>query len=146
MEYCTTERTYAERYKVDPETGRIIEFKEFFPCYPYLTKLETDFINREANAPKRVGEPDAIERARVLFMIYQRPTGSWTVRGISSGRGLVQRKKLPAWTPQKAKEKTGIGDAKFVHQTGLMAIFETKESALEFAKMAVRAPFMDEPQ
>jgi uncharacterized UPF0160 family protein len=145
-EYRLTERAYADRFSVDPDTGKIIEFDDFVPCYPYLTKFETDFIRREANATRRGSGPDAIERARVLFMIYNRPTGSWTVRGISSGRGFVQRKKLPAWTPQKVREQTGITDVKFVHHTGLMAIFESRRSALEFAKMAVREPVKGDAQ
>jgi uncharacterized UPF0160 family protein len=138
-EYRLTEIAYKERYTID-QSGKIIEFEGFFPCYPYLTKFETDYIHAEANNALSMGEPNAIDRARVLFMIYKRPTGSWTVRGISSGRGFVQRKKLPEWTPQMIREYTGIPDVKFVHQTGLMAIFESRNSALEFARRAVREP------
>jgi uncharacterized UPF0160 family protein len=132
-EYLKTEKAYNDR------AGKIIEFESFFPCYPYLIKFERDFINREVNS-KGGDLREVIENAKVLFMIYKRPTGSWTVRGISSGRGFVQRKKLPRWSVQQVREKTGISDVKFVHQTGLMAIFESRESALKFAQIAVNEP------
>jgi uncharacterized UPF0160 family protein len=142
-EYQATEEAYHNRFLTDPG-GKIIEFKEFVLCYPYLTKFEKDFIQLQVNTAKKNGDRDAIDRAKVLFMIYQRPTKSWTVRGISSGRGFTQRKKLPVWSPQVIREKTGITDVKFVHTTGLLAIFETRESALIFAKRAIQEPIQNQ--
>jgi hypothetical protein len=61
------------------------------------------------------------------------------VRGISRGRGFVQRKELPDRTPQAIRERTEITDIKFVHQTGLLAIFETRDSALKYGRVAARS-------
>jgi uncharacterized UPF0160 family protein len=132
-EYCLTEEAYRRREDTDP-SRKIIELAFFFPCYPYLLKFERDSIQQSS-------ERSVIDRAKVLFMIYRRPTtGSWTVRGISSGRGFVQRKKLPLWNPQQIPELAKITDMKFIHNTGLMGIFESRDSALKFARIALTQP------
>jgi uncharacterized UPF0160 family protein len=127
-EYQMTQRAYARRLDLDP-LGRIMELEKFFLYYSYLTKFEDHSIKNGDQA------------ANVLFVLYPRGFDSsrWSVRGVGTGRGFQLRRALPlaGEQPRKIEEETHIKGAVFSHKTGLMAIWETREAALDFARWSL---------
>jgi uncharacterized UPF0160 family protein len=127
-EYQMTQAAYARRLALD-RSGRIMELDKFFLFYSYLTKFENRWIRNEGQG------------ARVLFVLYPRGFTStrWSVRAVGTGRGFELRRKLPlaGEQPRKIEEETQIKGAVFSHRTGLMAIWETREAALEFARWSL---------
>jgi uncharacterized UPF0160 family protein len=111
---------FANRHELDP-SGQIIEISGYFNYNQHLKVVEgSDHM--------------------VLFVIYPREDRTWTVRSVGTGRGFEFRKDPPykGWGRKELSEATGIPGAIFSHKSGLITVFDTKEHALEFAKLAIQ--------
>jgi uncharacterized UPF0160 family protein len=115
-----TQAGFGSRFGLD-ESGEIMEIPRFFTYLTYLKRIEGD-------------------SAQVNFVIYPREDGTWTIRGVGSGRGFELRKGLPhaGVSPKELSELTSIPGAIFSHKNALITIFDNRSHALEFAKYAVR--------
>jgi uncharacterized UPF0160 family protein len=115
-----TRTGFDARFELD-ETGEIMEIPIFFTYFAHLKRIEGD-------------DP------QITFIIYPREDRHWAIRGVGTGRGFQLRKGLPhaGVSAKELSEITGIPGAIFSHKSALIAIFDTKEHALAFAKYAVR--------
>jgi uncharacterized UPF0160 family protein len=115
-----TRVAFANRYELDP-SGSIIEIGGYFQYNAHIKSVEGP-------------------NPQVLFVIYPREDRTWTVRTVGTGRFFEMRKKLPyaGLSKKELSEVTGIPGAIFSHKAGLITVFDTKEHALEFARMALR--------
>jgi uncharacterized UPF0160 family protein len=118
---------FETRFEVDVR-GTIVLFEDNCPHEEHLKKLDK----------KSACEP-------VLFVVQPRPDGLWNVRAVRSGIGRYGlRKRLPfgGLRDDELSQMAGIRGGIFVHKTGFVAVFATREGAVAFAKLALS---MDEP-
>jgi uncharacterized UPF0160 family protein len=115
-----TRTGFSGRFALD-ESGEIMEIPRFFTYLTYLKRIEGD-------------------NPQVNFIIYPREDGTWTIRGVGTGRGFELRKSLPhaGVSPKELSELTSIPGAIFSHKNALIAVFDNRSHALAFAKYAVR--------
>lgn len=98
------------------ETGEIIEIPFFFPYRKYVQHIEGMEL--------------------VKFVIYPRSREEWAIRGVETGTSFELRKKLPhaGAEPSELSRLSGVPGALFSHKTGFLAVFDTKDHALEFVR------------
>lgn len=86
---------------------------------------------------------DFKEYPDVLFYVYKDLRGSWCVKTINvSSHSFASRKLLPKnWWGKRDNElaqATGIADSIFCHNTGFLAVAQSKQGAINMAEMALR--------
>lgn len=79
---------------------------------------------------------------KIMYVVYPRKDGKWGVQAVRKDpRSFDVRKLLPErWARKNAeelREMTGVKDAIFAHGARYMAVAESKEGALELAKLAL---------
>lgn len=116
---CVKE-AFDRRMEVDP-SGRIIILEEPCSFQNHLKDLE-----EETNADQ------------VYFAVRPRPDGNWGIATVPT-EGFRQRKDLPfgGFRGEALSEACGIPGGVFVHKGRFMGVFETKEGALQFAKLSL---------
>ena len=75
-----------------------------------------------------------------MFLIYPREDQTCSTRAVGTGWSFELRKALPfAGLPAKdISERSGILGAIYSHKCAFITIFDTREHALEFARLAIR--------
>lgn len=120
--YKIAKDAYENRFDFDP-SGLLLNLPKYFPVEDFLDILE----NKEK---------------KVLYCIYGRidenKNKSWAVRTINTDKPFESRKPLPfpGVNSQEMEEKTGIEGLIFAHKNPFLAVFKTKEQALQYAKFA----------
>ena len=87
-------------------------------------------------------EKETGREGEILYVIMERPE-SWDVQAVSVGvtmkpRAPIPFRDLPPEQQTAAVEKEGIKDMVFIHKTGFLATFRSKESAVKMANFAVK--------
>ena len=115
-----TRAAYAKRFELDP-SGKIMEIPRF---YQYLHCLKVV----EGDSPQ------------VVFLIYPREDFTWSIRAVGTGWSFKLRQELPfaGLPPKEISEKSGIPGAIYSHKRAFITIYDTREHAVEFAKLAIR--------
>lgn len=86
----------------------------------------------------QIKENEKAKNIQILYIVSPRDDGTWNVRAINS-IGFDLRKPLPfaGLRDEELSLACGIEGAIFVHKTGFLAGFKTKEEAILFAQLAV---------
>ena len=126
-----TEEAYNSRFDID-NSGQIICLKKACPFEKTLKDLE-DKDEKEAVELKKVPPK------KVFYAISPRDNTSWNCKAVKSGRGFELRKPFPCCglRDQELSDACGIPGGIFVHKSGFLAVFSTKENALAFAKYSL---------
>lgn len=120
----------AKQYVIDAVKSKtddkIIEFTTFVPWKEHLFTVEKE-MNIEGD---------------ILYAIFPDNSGSWRIAAVPvSSTSFDSRKKLPEpWRGLRddaLSEKTGVPGCVFIHAAGFIGGAQTREAALQLAKMAV---------
>jgi uncharacterized UPF0160 family protein len=120
--YAIVKQAFDERFEIDP-SGQLLVFAESCPAAAHISTLE-----EKGNVQEKV-----------LFYTAPRWDGSWGIHTMRAGSGFELRKKLPfgGSRDEELSEKAGIPGGVFVHKSGFLGAFKTKDAAIAFMKMAL---------
>ena len=125
------QKVYADRFDVD-ESGRILLFDVACPYASHLDRLENENM----------------DKPQILYVISPREDGSYNIKALGTGNGFELRKPLPfaGLRDDELSSQSGIPGGIFVHKTGFIGGFKTKEQAIQFAKLALSQDIPEKPK
>lgn len=121
-----SKKAFSDRFSVD-SSGKIVLFDVFCKAENFLKRLEK--------------ESKIKQDKQLLYIVNPRTGGNWMIYAIGTGRQFESRKSLPfkGLRDEELSKACGIPGGIFVHKSGFLAAFKTKEQALSFAKLALNS-------
>lgn len=117
-QYQVVKEAFDHRLEADPN-GQFFILSSSVPIMDYLPLLEGD-------------------EKKLLYALYERKNHTWAVKAITTSHSFQQRKPLPfpGVNREEMKQLAGIDGLVFAHTAPFLAVFETKDEAIEYARFA----------